>query len=301
MSDISPLTEWILENAPRERDPRYFRCWQRVSLNHQGVLREAIVDGYFHNASRFDDREIANSVLVYSACRLCYGRPRTEFTFDLADPRLIPSATYNIGTAFKQVLETVSMRLRELGKKELSGRYSAIWAQDILRSVRARPRVLLSLLACESQVIDAIIDLGTSGDVRRFHRTSKAALRSVLGNDMQHLIEPLLEQTGRILEGLRAEHLNNLLHRGLHERDRAFAAWRPYARVRGAENGDDGNADGSRQMRDAAIVPQISPRASEPAGELIKVIVSDSILEQIFGSGNPSHLADLASDGSKVA
>src|SRR5581483_3758230 len=185
---ISPaLVEEILRNAPRERDPRYFRIWQRVSLALQRALREWIPECHFENLAQYEDRETAQQVLLYAASRPCYGRPKTEFTYDVADPRTVDSSLYNIGVALRIVLDPVEQRLREAGLLELSRRYSHIWRQDILRSAKSRRRILTTLLASDAKLIDAVIDLGTSGDVRRFLRASNMTLRHLLGQDMRGL------------------------------------------------------------------------------------------------------------------
>src|SRR5579883_113144 len=126
------LLNEILRHAPRERDPRYFRTWQRVSLALQQKLREWIPAGYFADPSRFEDRETAYPILVYASARLCYGKPKTEFTYDVADGQMVETALYKIGTTLRLVLEPVEKRLRDSGIIELSARYSHIWRQDIL-------------------------------------------------------------------------------------------------------------------------------------------------------------------------
>ncbi len=287
----SVLAERILENAPRERDPRFFRTWQRVSLALQRVMRQWIPERYFLDARRFEDREAAYPVLVYAACRPCYGRPKTEFTYDIADPRTITSAMHNIGVTLRSVLEPVEQRLRDAGKIDLSRRYSAVWRQDILRDVKKRPKTLIALLAAESNIIDAIIDFGTSGDFRRYSRISNGALRTLLGEDQRDLAPRIFEQASRVLAEIKASGFGNLAGVRIAQNHHALAARSPNFGIGGEEDRDDRNADSRGEMCDAGIVADIDARSGEPAGELIKVIVSDSVLERIFGSGDPTHRA----------
>ena len=303
MELISPvLAERILQNAPRERHPRYFRTWQRVSLALQRALRKWIPERYFLDSRRFEDRDAAYPMLVYAACRLCYGRPRTEFTYDVADPRAVSSAMHNIGSTLKLVLELVEKRLRDEDKNELGRRYSVIWRQDILREVKKKPKMLITLLATEANVIDAVIDFGTSGDPRRFSRFSKAALRSVLGDDLLDLVPRVLEESDRVLAELKASGFSNLLDFRIAHGDDAISARRPDLWIGGEKDRDDRNADGGGQVSDPGIVADVDARGCEPAGELIKVVISDSVLERIFGSGNPLHrAAQGAGDGPKMS
>src|SRR5579871_2596988 len=92
------------QNAPAERDPRYFRTWQRVSLALQKSLRQWIPELYFRDLERFQERSEAYQLIVYGACRPFYGRPRTEFTYDIADPETLPLALKNIGHSIRVVL-----------------------------------------------------------------------------------------------------------------------------------------------------------------------------------------------------
>lgn len=299
---ISPvLIEEVLRNAPRERDPRYFRTWQRVSLALQRALREWIPERCFEDLASFEDRETAYQVLVFAAARLCYGRPKTEFTFDVADRGTLDSALHNIGMTLRFVLEPVEQRLREAGLTELSPRYSPMWRHDILRIVRRRSRILIGLLASEARLIDAMIDLGTSGDVRRFARGASAALRNVLGQDMRDLIEGALRETIRVLIEQRAGEMEHLIDAGLDEHAGMCGAGSPDGGIGAQENCQNRDADGGGEMRDAGIVADVEPGARKPACQLIEVIVADSVLESIFGSGNPlDRKAKARGDGAEV-
>lgn len=282
------LAQEIMRLSPRERDPRYFRTWQRVSLSLQRALRVWISGNYFRDLAQFDDRETAYHVLVYSAARLCYGRPKTEFTFDAADPRLVDSALHNIGTSLRLVLEQVSERLRRAGKIELSRRYSHVWRQDILRGVKKRPRSLIALFAAEAKLIDAIIDLGTSGDVGRYTRSSNSALRKILGLDLRPLCVRALEETVRVLREQSAGGGNHFADVRPDQDFNALGPRSPNSGIGLDENRGHRYSDGSREMRDSGIVADVDARGGKPAGQVVEVVVSDRVLDRILRSSDPA-------------
>jgi hypothetical protein len=185
-------------NAPLETDPQYFRTWQRVSVALQQGLRRWIPELYFRDLKRLEDRETGYQFIVYAACRPCYGRPKTEFTFDTADPSALPAALRTIGRAMRTVLEPVQKRLTDAGMPALGRRYAAVWHKDILLAVEQHPKRLIGLIAAETRLIDAVIDLGTTNDLRKFERAAGAALRNIAGVDMRELILPALTEAAEI-------------------------------------------------------------------------------------------------------
>jgi hypothetical protein len=199
MLNRDPWTE-----APAERDPRYFQTWQRVSLAIQKRLRTSIPDFYFRDrVELYEDRESANHMVVYEACRLYYGRPKTEFTYDVADPETLPRACRTIGRAMQTVLGRIEKRLQESGRAELGRRYKPVWHQDILRAALKKPKPLVQLLANESLLIDAVIDLGTSrsaASVNRLIRAEGIALRRVFGTDMRDLGANVMDEAALALK-----------------------------------------------------------------------------------------------------
>ena len=88
-----------------------------------------------------------------------YGRPKTEFTYDVADPAALPAALRTIGRAMRLVLGPIEKHLLENARAPLARRYSAVWHQDILVAVKKNPKPLVGLLAAESRLITAVIDL----------------------------------------------------------------------------------------------------------------------------------------------
>ena len=189
-------------DTPQERDPRYFQAWQQTSLALQRAMRKWIPEMYFRDTARYEDREGSYPLIVYQASRLCFGRARTEFTYDVADPETLPTAFRMIGEALRRVLAGVEKRLRESGRTELARRYAPVWHQDILIAVQKRPKRLLELLGDEAALINAVIDLGTDrrmNAVKPFAKAANAALRNMYRQDMRALALRALEEATRAL------------------------------------------------------------------------------------------------------
>jgi hypothetical protein len=201
------LTATAWKDAPNEYAPRYFQAWQRVSMALQRAVRGWVPKLYFTSVERYEDRDAAYPMVVYEACRVCYGRPRTEFTYDVADPETLPGACRMIGRAMQTALAPIEKRLHEAGKTVLAHRYAPVWHQDILAAVRKRPKRLVGLLADEAMLINALIDLGTERSVEsvnRFSKAANAALRNVYGEDMRALGVRALEETTKVLTDFHA-------------------------------------------------------------------------------------------------
>ncbi len=185
------LAAW--SGAPRETDADYFRVWQRAAVGLQNALRVWIPELYFAPLERFEDRAGAYSMIVYAASRPCYGKPRTEFTYFVPDPETLNLALRCIGSRTRRVLGPVEKRLREIGRADLALRYLPVWHEDIVRAVRNKPARLIDLLAADARLVNAVIDLGATGNVRRFQSAAALALRSVAGVDMRGLAMRALE------------------------------------------------------------------------------------------------------------
>src|SRR5262249_16187025 len=156
---------------------------------------------FLNDINQFEDREAAYSMIVYQCSRLFCGKPKAEFTYDLRDypdcQTTLTAAVKLIGRSLQAALGDVEKRLRAAPKAELARRYAPVWYQDILIAVRKKPRRLADLLAAESAVINAVIDLGTeaSGEVAaRSARTITRALRNVQGRDMSRFGVAVLEK-----------------------------------------------------------------------------------------------------------
>jgi hypothetical protein len=198
---IATHPAWRL--APDEFQPDYFKTWQRVSLHLQDKFREWIPEIYFRDPSRYEDRPAAYPLLVYAASRPCYGRPKMEFTYDVADPQALQQAWKMIGLSLQRTLAEAERRVAASGRVELARRYAPVWHEDILRAVRAKPEPLLKLLGQEAALVNAIIGMGTTqglAAVKPFARTANAVLRRVHGDDMRELAPKALEEATLILE-----------------------------------------------------------------------------------------------------
>jgi len=185
-------------DSPRETQSHYFTTWRGVSIALQKSLRVWMPENYFLQLERFEDRECAYPFLVYAATRPCPGRPRTEFTWDIADEETLPEAMRLRGQALRDVLTKVEKRLHAAGRHELSRRYAPVWFEDIVRAVHNRPQPLVELLGTESTVVNALVHLGASHSlsaVKPFAKSASYALRSVCGEDFRSLALRLL-QTG---------------------------------------------------------------------------------------------------------
>ncbi len=261
-------------NAPTERDPGYFRAWQRVSLALQRWLRDQVAGAYFEDLARFENRPAAYPVIVYQASRLCHGRPRTEFTYDLRD---YPDCRTTLATAWKLTgraiqagLGRIERRLCEAGMTGLAHRYAPVWHQDVLVAVQKKPKPYVDLLMAEAAVINAAIDLGTERSVEaanRFAKTVHLNLRKLYGMDLQRLGTGALEEATRVLAQGHAGRGDDFHDGGTLQNGDLRAAGSPDARIAGQEDGDDGRAYGGCQMSDTGIVADVDARRLDPAGQ----------------------------------
>jgi hypothetical protein len=198
-------------SSPEESDPRYFRSWQRVSIALQKSFRQCASEIYFRDPARLRDLEPAYTLIVFSACRRYYGRPRCDFTYDVADPKTFHSAWRSLGNSLRTALAPIERRLRDAGDFELAHRYAAVWHLDVLRSVKRRPRPFIRLIARETRLVEAVIDLGTrrgKNAALRFQRIAENALLNFHGVDMTELIPVLLEEATRVLSEERRADFN---------------------------------------------------------------------------------------------
>jgi hypothetical protein len=173
-----------------------------VSVALQKAMRVWAPESYFRDLERCEDRDAGYAMVVYSACRLFYGHPRTEFTYDIADEATLPAAVRAIGCGIERTLVRLEDRLKAGGWAELARNYSPLWYQDVLAAVKKRPQRLVTLLAREAKLIDAVIDFGTQRNwvtARRFERRATSALRNLGGVDMRGLMPRVLNETTVVL------------------------------------------------------------------------------------------------------
>lgn len=272
---MDTLTDKHWCEAPTEREPGYFWAWQRVSLALQRWIRDQVSAAYFEDVARFEKRPDAYPVIVYQASRLCHGRPRTEFTYDLRDypecSNTLAASWKLTGRAIQAVLARMEARLKDAGRPELAIRYAPVWHQDVLVAVKKKPKPYVELLMAESAVINAVIDLGTERSAEaasRFAKTFHLNFRKLHGMDLQGMSAGVLEEATRALAS-DPRRGDNLIDGGMLQNGHAGAAGSPDAWIAGQENSDDGRAHGRGQMGDAGIVADKDPSRRDPAGQVI--------------------------------
>jgi len=210
MAATCALADPLWRSAPGERDAAYFPRWQRASLALQRWLRDHIAEAYFHDAARLEDRADCYPMIVYQACRPFFGRPRTEFTYDLRDfpwcEDTLAASWKLTGRGLQRVMAGLETRLRDLGNEQLARRYSPVWFEDVLIAVQRRPKMYADLLAREAAIINAVIDLGTQPTVESVNRSAKIInqqLRKIHGPrnamDMRSLGYGVFEEATRVL------------------------------------------------------------------------------------------------------
>ena len=276
MAAILALTDPAWRDTPQERDPEYFQVWQRVSQALQWSVRQQVAREYFHDLARLANRDAAFSMVVYQCSRKCSGRPRSEFTYDLRDypecKDTVASASRLIGCRVQDALRTLEQRLLDAGQPALARRYAPLWSEEAVLLVRRKTRRLAELLASESDMINAVIDLGTErtpAAVNRCARTINSALRNVEGLDLRKLGVGVLEEATRALTQPLAGDRQNFFDTGAFEDRHVSPSRRPHARIGGQKDGDHGNPHGRRQMSDAGVVADVEAGGSEPACQLI--------------------------------
>lgn len=266
----------LWRSAPPERDSRHFYAWQRVSQSLQHWLRDRVALEYFSNLDVLADRKRAYPMIVYQACRIFSGRPRTDFTYDLGNyPWSHDTLAFSwrmIGSGLQRVLAGLQQRLKQAGRLSLASRYTPTLYNDVLIAVQRRPRAYVNLLVCESKVIDAVVELGTRCDAQTIQRSARIinqALRNVHFRDLQRLGPDLLEEARRALAAYAADSNQNLAHAGVLQNAYAAAARRPDEGIGGQKDRDYRYSYGGREVGDAGIVTHINPRARKPAGQLV--------------------------------
>jgi hypothetical protein len=276
MAATLALTDPAWRDTPNERDPAYFETWQRVSMALQAALKRWIAAAYFEDLARLENRDAAFSLLVYQCSRGFTGKPRSEFTYDLRDypdcKDTLALASKLIGCRVQEALRTLEQRLLDAGRPALARRYSPVWHEDAVMLVRRKPRRLAELLAAESAIVNAAIDLGTErtpAAVGRCARIINSALRNVEGLDLRKLGVAVFEVATRALTQPTAGAGQDLFDGRVFEDGHVSPPGGPYARIGGQKYGDHGDAHGSREMRDPRVVADVQPRSGEPARQLV--------------------------------
>jgi hypothetical protein len=196
----------VWTGAPLEHERSYFRTWQRVARSLQTSLRNWLPQEYFHDPQIYANRDAAYPWIVYQAARVYHGNAPQDFTYDLRDfpecQATLEITWIRIAASIQKVLTGVEKRLYDAGLPAIARRYAPRWHEDVLREVQRRPAGLYKLMAVETDVIDTIIDLGTSRSpaaVCRFGRIANLRFRNLQGRDVRHLAIEALHETTRVL------------------------------------------------------------------------------------------------------
>jgi hypothetical protein len=253
-------------NAPVAGQARYFKTWQRVSVALQNAMRRWIPEKYFAQVETFENRTTSYPLIVYAASRLFYGRPTTEFAYDIADSETLSMALRSIGARLRRTLDGIERRLRDADRSGLARRYAPVWHLDILKEVKKKPQPVLEMLAREARVINDVVDLAAARNSSCFLRMSSASLRKFHGCDLRELIRPILEEATRVLNEESLCGIGDLASVRIHENGDTIAAWAPDFRIGSEENRDHWHARGRGEMRDAGIIANVEPRRSQPLG-----------------------------------
>ena len=294
---------WVA--APAETDAHFFLTWQGVSMGLQTALRHWIPELAYRDIARFEDRDLARTMIVYEACRPSFGRPRTEFTYDVADAITVEAALRMTGHATQRVLARIEKRLDEADRRDLARRYSPVWNQDMIAAVRRRPRGFLALIGKEARVIDAVIHLGaarTPAASGQIAKSINSALRSIFSTMMRELGPLVLEEATRLLGEEAARRVKHVGGRGLFEHGDAFPARSPNARVGVQEDRDHRRPDSSGEVRDSAVVADVNAGGRDPAGQIVQIFDARHVFEVLLrqslgGTGAPAHrYSDFAGD-----
>ena len=265
---------WI--NTPPERDRAYNGVWHRVSAAVQRALKEGIATEYFRDLSSLEKRDTAYTMVVYQCSRAFTTKIKHRYTYDLRDyPDCWPAvaaSTMQIGARVERVLAQLQKRLADAGMPELARRYAPVWQQDVVQSVRRKPKRFLDLLMREAEIVNAVVDLGadrTTLSVYRCTRTMNSVLRKIQGVDARRVGVSALEEATRALTQSGESDAQDVLDGGILQDGDVGSAGSPHAGIGGEENGDNGHADGGGQMGDAGIVSDVETCGSEPSAELV--------------------------------
>jgi len=270
------LTEPIWIDAPAERHPRFHHAWHRVSLAVQRTLKEAIADVYFSGLDRLKSSDASYSMVVYQSSRPFSAKTRHQFTYDLGDypdcRQVAVAATTQTGVRMKRILEQLHQRLLDAGRADLARRYTPNWYPDILSAVRRKPRRFLDLLMRETEIVNAVIELGagrTPLAANTCARAINSILRCVQSVDMRVLGVKVLEAATAALAQTEQGSGADVLDAGAHQRRDLLPSRHPDRGIGREEDRDDRDADRRGQMPDAGIVSDIQARGSEPAREFM--------------------------------
>ncbi|MGA2600885.1 MAG: hypothetical protein ABSH09_28305 [Bryobacteraceae bacterium] len=152
--------------APRERTPPFFPTYIRVSVAIQTRLRRRLPEIYLADIERFRDTRMVYPLLVYAASRPFSSQSRTDYSYDILNPKLMRRFHYSVRRNLPKTLEQVSQRLRAEGMDDAAKHYRAAKSSEIIELVdrlKICRRRLEAVIVAESRLIDALFQFAGSG------------------------------------------------------------------------------------------------------------------------------------------
>ncbi len=149
---------WL--QAPGERDAAFRDVYPRVSVAVQRSLRTWLPRMFFTSLERYRTLETAFPLLVYSSSRPYVGGSKYDFTYDILSEASMALFFRRVSRQLPKQLSRVHAVLRHAGDKSTAVHYHPARAEEVLRAVQAKPRLLLGLLAAEAFLVNAFVILG---------------------------------------------------------------------------------------------------------------------------------------------
>lgn len=167
----------VWQGLPRETSVAFFPIAARMSTAIQALLRRSIFHLYFDSVHAYRNADAAYAVLIYSLSRVFTGKPRTDFSYDVLDPKTIPSVCRFLVSATTQALALIEKQLMEAGELRLAVLYGPFRARRVIERVQKERRWLKELLKADDIVVAAAVQLLVSaGNLRIEGDIRKAAL-----------------------------------------------------------------------------------------------------------------------------
>ncbi|MGE5645250.1 MAG: hypothetical protein ACM336_05600 [Acidobacteriota bacterium] len=150
---------WL--RAPAENEPEFFPVYAKVSVAVQRAMRTWLPFVYFHDIGRYEDLLAALPLVFYQSTRPFYGRPKSEFAYDLISPECpgIAGAPLAIEQLSRE-LRKVAQALRATGRDRLAEYYAPWRAPEILAGIVRRPRLINALITGDALFIHGLVRLG---------------------------------------------------------------------------------------------------------------------------------------------
>jgi hypothetical protein len=168
---------WL--SAPVERSADFLPVFARMSVAIQTTLRARVPAAYFESLEAYRDVIRAYPMLIYQASRPFRARARTELTYDVLNPGMLARLIRNARPALIELLGTVENTLRQAGWNEIADQYRAKRATQIVNDVERLSKsrkCLFVLIRAESILMNALIELGGLGRLKRKEQARRIAL-----------------------------------------------------------------------------------------------------------------------------